>query len=169
LLKNDITQLQKEGWKIEYGASGGGSYAQRNTLPPKIVIDSNQANSPTQVIQTLAHEVGHATYSYRPDFSSKDAYVNGALEDEGAATLNNLKSQREILSNGGPDIGIAGNSGNHAAYNMAYDKYLSNSDAASARREIGEIFGKGENTSTTGQPYSDYYGSWYDSAYSTSN
>lgn len=115
----------------------------------------------------LSHEVGHATYTYTPDYSSNAAYVNGALADEGAATMKNIQIQREILANGGPDIGIAGTPANHAGYNAAYDAYLKTGDASAARQSIGTIFGSGEQTSTTGQTYSDYYGSWYDKTYGT--
>jgi hypothetical protein len=161
-LQQDLETLQKDGWKIEYGPAGGGSYADRDSVPPRIVIDSNVTGNPTAAVQTLAHEVGHATYGVKPDLSSKAAYVNGALADEGAATLNNIAVQREISANGGPDIGIAGNPANHAAYNQAYDGYLADGDAPKARAAIGAQFGSGETTSTTGQTYSDYYGGWYD-------
>ena len=113
----------------------------------------------------LAHEVGHATYPYKKDISSKASYVKGSLADEGAATLNNIKVQSEIIANGGPDIGIAGNGSNHTAYNAAYDKLLKDGNADAARQAIGAQFGKGEITSNTNQPYADYYGGWYDSAY----
>jgi type VI secretion system secreted protein VgrG len=50
------------------------------------------------------------------------------LADEGAATLNNIKVQREIKNsdgkNGGEDIGIAGNSANAPKYEKAYEDYL---------------------------------------------
>jgi type VI secretion system secreted protein VgrG len=116
-------------------------------------------------VQILAHEAGHAKYHYKQDVSSKDAYVKGALADEGAATLNNVKVQREINANGGPDIGIAGNSANHPSYNSAYDQYKKDGDKAAARDKIGSVFGKGEKISNTGQTYEDYYGSWYDKNY----
>lgn len=164
-LQKDMKKLQADGWKTEYGPAGGGSYASRDTVPPKIVIDSNLKSNPTAATQTLAHEVGHATYPYKADVSSKAAYVNGTLADEGAATMNNIKVQREILAKGGPDIGIAGNSANHAAYNKAYDAFLKDGDAAKARQSMGSIFGTGEKTSTTGQTYADYYGGWYDKTY----
>jgi type VI secretion system secreted protein VgrG len=63
---------------------------------------------------------------------------------------------------GGADIGISGQSKNQLAYNHAYDEYLKTGDANAARNTIGSIFGQGEQTSTTGQNYQDYYGSWYD-------
>jgi type VI secretion system secreted protein VgrG len=162
-LQKDLAQLQKDGWKIEYGPPGGGSTANRGTKT--ILIDGNEKGNPTAVTQSLAHEVGHATYPYKPDVSSKDAYVKGALADEGAATLNNIKVQREILANGGPDIGIAGNPANQAGYNAAYDQYLKDGDAKKARDAMGATFGTGEITSNTHQPYADYYGDWYDKTY----
>ncbi|WP_369678973.1 hypothetical protein [Burkholderia ubonensis] len=118
--------------------------------------------TPVTATQTLAHEVGHATYPLREDCSSKAAYVNSTLEDEGAATINNIKVRREVLANGGQDIGIAGNSTNHASYNKAYDQFLLDGDADAARRAIGEQIGEGELTSNTRQPYAEYYGNWYD-------
>lgn len=164
-LQKDMKKLQQDGWETSYGPAGGGSYADRSATPPKIVIDSNLKSDPKAATQTLAHEVGHATYPYKADVSSKKAYVDGTLADEGAATMNNIKVQREIKANGGPDIGIAGNSANHAAYNKAYDQFEKDGDAAKARSTMGGIFGNGEKTSTTGQSYADYYGGWYDKTY----
>lgn len=163
-LQKDVKKLQDEGWVTEYGPAGGGSYADRDSFPRKIVIDSNLKTDPKAATQTLAHEVGHATYPYKPDLSSKAAYVKGTLADEGAATMNNIKVQREIIANGGPNIGIAGNSANHAAYEKAYDQFVKDGNAAKARDAVGAIFGNGEKTSTTGQSYADYYGSAYDAA-----
>ncbi|MCL9859050.1 type VI secretion system tip protein VgrG, partial [Ralstonia solanacearum] len=91
--------------------------------------------------------------------------ISDSLADEGAATLNNIKVQREITANGGTDIGIAGNSTNHAVYNKAYDQFLKDSNADAARQAIGAQFGKGEITSNTHQPYAEYYGSWYDKSF----
>ncbi|MDM7553622.1 type VI secretion system tip protein TssI/VgrG [Xanthomonas fragariae] len=167
-LQSDLQALQADRWTIEYGPAGRGSYADRDANPPVIVIDGAQQGNAAQTAQTLSHEVGHAMYDYQPDFSTKDAYVNGALADEGAATLNNIKVQREILNatQQGTDIGIAGNSSNHAAYNAAYEQFLVDGDAAKAREAIGGIFGTGEKSSVlvNGQQvnYHDYYGDWYD-------
>ncbi len=130
-----------------------------------ITIDGAEKGNPAAATQSLAHEAGHATYPYKPDYSSKAAYVDGTMADEGAATLTNIKVQREIKANGGADIGVAGNSANHAAYNAAYDQYLKDGNATAAQNAIGSKFGKGEVTSNTGQPYADYYGGWYDKTY----
>lgn len=164
-LQKDLEKLKADGWEIEYGPAGKGSYADRYSVPPKIVLDGALKDNPLAATQVLAHEVGHATYPYVADVSSKNAYLNGALTDEGAATMKNIQVQREILANGGPDIGIAGNAANHASYNQAYDAYLVNGNADAARHTIGQQIGRGEITSTNGQSYADYHGAWYDKSY----
>ena len=141
----------------------GGSYANRTMKT--ITLDGNLKADPIAATQTLAHEVGHATYPYSQDISSKAGYVAGSLADEGAATMNNIRVQREVLANGGPDIGIAGNPANHATYTSAYDQFLKDGNAGAARNAIGAQFGKGEFTSNTHQPYADYYGGRYDKHY----
>jgi hypothetical protein len=160
-LTNDLKALEKAGWKI-VSQTGGGSTCNKAT---KTITVDTQGSDAANIVQTLAHEAGHARYTGKVDTSSKKAFVDSNLADEGAATLNNIKVQREILKNGGPDIGISGNSSNHAAYNKAYDNYVKTGNATTARAEIGAIFGNGEITSNTGQTYSDYYGSFYDANY----
>ncbi|MEJ8852788.1 DUF2345 domain-containing protein, partial [Variovorax rhizosphaerae] len=158
-LQKDLEKLKSAGWSIDYGEVGKGSYADRAA---KIInLDGALVDDPARATQILAHETGHALYPYKENLSSKAAYVNGCLADEGAATLNNIKVQREIIANGGEDIGIAGDSKNHAAYNGAYDKFLGDKNKQAAINSIGKIFGNNEITSTTNQPYADYYGSYY--------
>ncbi|MCL2776434.1 MAG: hypothetical protein FWD73_00410 [Polyangiaceae bacterium] len=177
-LQKDLWQLKKDGWHIQYGPKGGGCETRNNKK--LITIDEDLKNDPTAATEALAHEVGHATYpkvlareasegghatcteSSNYGSCSKKTYVKSMLADEGAATMNNIKAQREIKENGGPDIGISGNQANHAAYNAAYDKYLLNGDAEAARNAIGAKYGEGETTSTTGQTYNKYYGNGYD-------
>jgi type VI secretion system secreted protein VgrG len=159
-LTKDMDTLAKDGWSTQFGPAGGGTSANRAT---KIIsIDKNEAGKPAALVQSLAHEVGHASYQPSIDMSSKPAFLRSTLADEGAATLSNVKARREILANRGADIGIAGNPANQAAYNSAYDAFLKDGDAAKARNTIGSIYGSGERTSTTGQTYADYYGGWYD-------
>lgn len=159
-LQKDLHELAEDGWDIKYGASGGGSYADRANKV--IVLDSDLQGDAATTTQVLAHEVGHANYDYKPDFSSRSAFVNGTLADEGAATLKNIQVQREIIGNGGPDISVAGNPHNHVEYNTIYNQYLKDGNATAAEHAIGKIFGQGEITSTTHEPYADYYGGWYD-------
>lgn len=159
-LQKNLRGLKDDGWTVQYGKPGSGSYTD---LDQQVIsIDGAEHNNPQEVVQSLAHETGHAEYNYQPDISSRDAYVNGELGDEGEATISNIRTQREILKNGGPDIGIAGNPANTSAYNAAYDQMLKDGDEVKARNAIGKIFGNGERTSTTNELYKDYYGKAFD-------
>lgn len=159
-LMDELRRLEADGWKVRTGTPGGGSFADRHLQ--EIVLDPNHMGSRTEAIQTLSHEVGHARYNYTPDYSSRQRYIDGALADEGVATMENIRTQREILGNGGEDIGVAGNPANHQAYNNAYDQFLQDGDAEKCRNAMGQRFGNHETTSTTGQTYEEYHGSWYD-------
>jgi len=162
-LSSNLKTLESQGWKVDYGAAGAGSFANRREKT--ITLDSNLIGDANQTTQVLAHEVGHALHPYQIDTSSRQAYLNGTLDDEGAATLKNIQVQREIIQAGGPNIGIAGNPQNHASYIQAYNQYLKDGNAQAAVRTIGSQFGTNEFTSTTGQNYADYYGGWYDKHY----
>ncbi|MDK3078040.1 type VI secretion system Vgr family protein [Enterobacter hormaechei] len=163
-MRNDIATLKKRGWTFEEGEAGKGTFANRQKRV--ITVDKNELGNPNAVVQSLSHESGHALYEPNIDFSSRDAYLNSTLSDEGAATLNNIRVQREIIANKGGDIGIAGNPANQTQYNRIYDSLERGAIKESeARTQIGRIFGKGEQTSTTGQYYEDYYGGWYDKNY----
>jgi uncharacterized Zn-binding protein involved in type VI secretion len=157
-LSKQLEQLQKDGWSIKYGESGKGSFASKASK--SITIDPNRASSPELLTRSVSHEVGHAMHKGTPDKSSKKAYVDSMLADEGAATLNNIKVQREIKKNGGKDIGISGTQGEK--YDKAYDEFEKDGDEAKAREKIGKIYGDGEKTSNTNQTYNDYYGDSYD-------
>ncbi len=163
-MKNDIATLKKRGWTFEEGEPGKGTFANRQKRV--ITVDKNELGNPDEVVQSLSHESGHALYEPNIDVSSREAYLNSTLSDEGAATLNNIRVQREIIANKGGDIGIAGNPANQTQYNRIYDSLERGAIKESeARTQIGRIFGKGEQTSTTGQYYEDYYGGWYDKNY----
>ncbi|MFE8100761.1 hypothetical protein RBA71_04570 [Brenneria goodwinii] len=163
-LTDDINRLKKRGWTFKVGEAGKGTFASRTERV--ITIDKNELNDPLSVVQSLSHESGHALYDPQIDLSSRENYLNSTLSDEGAATLNNIKVQREIIANQGEDIGIAGNFINHAKYNDIYNSMKKGDIIDSeARKKIGRIFGRGEQTSNTGQYYEDYYGGWYDKNY----
>jgi type VI secretion system secreted protein VgrG len=162
-LKGDLAELKAQKWEVVYGPAGGGSQIERKQKV--ITIDGNQRNDPAAAVQSISHEVGHAEYPYVKDTSSREAYVAAGLADEGAATLKNIQVQREIIANGGPNIGLAGNSKNHEAYNAAYDQYLQDGNAAKAHKAIGSIYGEGEIGSVTGLPYGTKLGNHYDKVY----
>jgi type VI secretion system secreted protein VgrG len=169
-LKANLITLMQQGWTIQQGAPGGGTFADRTTHT--ITIDPNQMNNPLACTQSLAHESGHAMYQLEPEIPqgnlSRDDYVNQNvqrhLRDEGEATLTNAEVRREILNNGGPDIGIAGTHQNE--YDNAYQNYQQNGDRQAARDQIGNIFGHGEHPSnSTGEDYASYYGHHYQNNY----
>lgn len=156
VLKSDIEALQKAGWTVEVGEAGKGSFADRTAK--RIVIDANEKG--TQAASVISHEVGHAKFKPAIDYSSKDAFLKSALADEGEAILRNMETRAEILKSGGPDIGVRGSQA--TKYDEIYQQYLKDGDRTAARNKIGEIVGEKEITSTTKQPYKDYYGDWYD-------
>ncbi|WP_432369103.1 type VI secretion system Vgr family protein [Pantoea allii] len=163
-MKQDITTLKKRGWVFKEGEAGKGTSADRQGRI--ITVDKSQMNNAANVVQSLSHESGHALYKPNIDLSSKNSYLNSTLSDEGAATLNNIRVQREIIAHQGGDIGIAGNAANQKDYNGIFDSLQKGDITESdARMKIGRIFGKGEKTSTTNELYEDYYGGWYDKNY----
>jgi type VI secretion system secreted protein VgrG len=162
-LTEDLEILSKEKWTIEYGAAGGGSSANRDKK--LITLDPNLKSDTKSLVQVLSHEVGHARYPFKPDYSTKATYLTDALDDEGAAVMKNIKVQREILDSTKIDIGIAGQPANTPIYENAYNQSLKDGDYKSAIRKIGEVFRKGEYTSTTKETYEDMHGKWYDNDY----
>jgi type VI secretion system secreted protein VgrG len=161
-LQGNLERLQAEKWTIEYGTAGKGSYCDRDAKT--IVIDASEKGHPEQVIQTLAHESGHALYTPDPYVAptglSKQEYVakniNSALKDEGEAALTNAQVRQEILNNGGSDIGIAG--AQSSKYEELAAKYPDAADRDLARQKIGDLFADGERPSTSPtDTYRDYY------------
>lgn len=161
-LVENLEELEAEGWQVVVGPAGGGSRCDKGAKI--LTIDANRFSNDLSSVQVMAHETGHAEYEHEPDTSSRDNFLTSMLGDEGMATMENIRVQREILENGGADIGISGNSANHAAYNAAYDQFLEDGDAEACRNAMGTIFGQGETVSGSSPPqnYEDYYGGWYD-------
>jgi type VI secretion system secreted protein VgrG len=168
-----IQQLQANGWKIQYGDKCKGSYADR--AKKIIVVDSNEKGKTAQILQILAHEIGHARYkpdSYVPPtgLSKKqyvDANVKSNLKDEGEATITNIEIRNELKANGGPDIGIAG--AQAEKYEELYSKFPDAKDRDKLREEIGNVFATGEQPSTDPlkiyRDYYDYYADPYEKFY----
>ena len=165
LLKGQMASLQQQGWTFKSGTPGKGTFADRSTK--QVVIDPSMAKDPATELTYLSHEVGHAVRpapAYVPPGTlSKGDYVaqnvHGSLLDESDATINNIKVQEELAKNGGPAIGIAGAQG--AQYKQFYD-----TDPATARDKIANLFGDAEHPSTApastysqyyGKPFADYY------------
>jgi len=130
------------------------------------VIDGNYASDPYKTAASLSHEVGHAVYSYRfkPDMSSKTAFVNSMLGSEGEAALNQIQVQREVWRAAKVDILKGANPANVEAFNDAYNSMVKGGTREAARAAAGKYYGT-LTTSTTGEQYTQYYGNSYDKKY----
>jgi len=169
-LTKKLKDLKSAGWKIREGTAGNGTYADRSSKT--ISIDPNNKATPEQLTQTLSHEVGHAAYTLKPyvppDGLTKQEYIDknvkNNLDDEGEATLTNAKVRDEIIQNGGPDIGIAGN--NQDKYEKIYNDYKKSGQRDLAREKIGDVFKNGEHPSNDPtKTYYDYYSKPYSDSY----
>jgi type VI secretion system secreted protein VgrG len=165
-LQRQIKFLQGEKWNVSYGPAGGGSYANTNPGVRKIVIDGDYASDPYKTAASLSHEVGHAVYSYRfkPDTSSKTAFVNSMLSTEGEAALNQIQVRREVWRAAKVDILQGANPANVEAFNEAYNGMAKGGTREAARAAAGKYYGT-LTTSTTGEQYTQYYGNSYDKKY----
>lgn len=161
-LQKNLAKLKNDRWKVEYGTAGKGSYCDKSKK--KIIIDPNEKGHHVQIVQTLAHESGHALYTpdayVAPTGITRQNYVNSnvtsALKDEGEATMMNCQIRAEIIANGGADIGIAG--AQASEYQKIYNKYPNPGSRETARKEIGDLFADGEQPSTDPtKTYRDYY------------
>ena len=165
-----IEQMQKDGWTIEYGAAGKGSYA--NKAEKRVVIDETWKGKDPIALQILAHEAGHATYVADPYVDhtglSRQEYVDRNvlrdLKDEGEATLTNIQVRDEMVKNGGFDVGVNGSGS--ADYVKIAAKYPDAKDRDLAREEIGRRFATGEIPSTDpNSNYGKYYAKTYEEHY----
>ncbi len=167
---DNLKKLQKDGWLIEYGGAGKGSYCSKSGK--KIVIDSNKKGDTASVVAIMAHESGHALYTKDPyvppvgltkeEYSAKNA--NSSLKDEGEATMTNIEMKKCLKDNGGAKIGVAGSQS--AKYEKIAEKYPLAKDRDKARQEIGNIFADNEHPSTDpGSTYRQYYEKSYKDFY----
>ena len=166
-LKSNIETLQKAGWTFELRADVG-SYC--SVDEKKIVCDIAHKGDEKRLVQTLAHESGHALYKMDPYVSptgkTKDQYVEAnvkrELKDEGEATLMNCRIRDELLKQG-VDIGVAGASRDE--YVKAYEACKDPTDPKQREKlriQIGEIFRHGEQPSGEGGiDYGAYYAKPY--------
>ena len=176
-LRRNIKKLQQTGWHIKYGKKGGGSYCDKGQKV--IVVDRAEKKSPMEVMQTMAHETGHALYTadpyVGPEGLSKKQYVAAnvrrQLRDEGEATIMNMQIRRELLkrTHGHMDIGVAGRQANR--YKRLFERYRSRLGNPKVRDKlrtrIGNIFADHEHPSTDPsktyrQNYSEFWSDTYD-------
>jgi type VI secretion system secreted protein VgrG len=145
---------------IIYRLAGTGTgYDRQNN---QILLDANERGNANEEVQSIAHEMGHATGPAR-DYSNVDAYVQSRLDSEGAATLNNIAVRNEIMANtpNATDIGIGGSPANQATYEGAYNDWQSGAiSKEEAMTRIGNVYGASESPSVDPNPndnYQQYY------------
>ncbi|MFS2053609.1 type VI secretion system Vgr family protein, partial [Variovorax sp. CT11-76] len=161
VLAEQMKRLKDANWKIVYGPNGKGSHT--NLQTKRITLDSDVKTNPAMFHEHLAHELGHALYPGKIDLQSKESYIDSMLMSEGAAQMNEITVQRELLAMGADDIKATTNPIHMAIYNGAYDNALKTGDTESAIRTMGTIYGTGK-TSTTQESYYDYYAKGYPQA-----
>lgn len=164
---------------IEMGEPGKGSRFipgdPANGTPNKILLDPELASNPDNAASTVAHEIGHAKSpgANPPDPATspdRATFVEDAaresLTEEGRATLKNGQARQEILDNGGPDIGFAGNRANAPLYDGVVQRVNKGElTPEQGAQEIGKIYDQGETVSGTDQSYGDYFRDWYGDQY----
>jgi type VI secretion system secreted protein VgrG len=161
----NVQNLRAQGWTLQYGPAGGGTYTDLDTKV--ITLDANEQGNPSEAAISVAHEASHALVPVKevpPSGLTRAEYIKKNVEQElrgeAAATLNNAQARDEILSNGGPDIGIAG--GQSKQYAAIYKQYKAGKiTRVQAEQKIAQAYGKGEKTSNTNQNYRKYYEQFY--------
>jgi type VI secretion system secreted protein VgrG len=173
-LEHNLVALHKAGWVIKYGDKGGGSFTDRDSKT--ITVDAAERGHTASVLQTLAHESGHASYTpdaySPPDGLTRQQYVDRnvdhSLKDEGEATITNLLVRRQLLAAHQVDIGVAGQQSDKYQQLFAQHQGHLNEpgNRDQLREQIGQVFAKGEHPSTDPKKnYYDYYAKSYGDFY----
>lgn len=176
-LAANVAELREDGVAVIYGEPGEGSFF--DPARRIIVVDPIERGDPASLVQTLAHESGHALYERDPAVRmaghSRDDYVEGnverALKDEGEATITNLVVRDEILkatrgdADGKVDIGVAG--AKARMYLRLFKTYPDPDDRDLLREKIGDVYARGEepNGEEDGLTYEEYYGAPFEEAW----
>lgn len=153
-------------WTIKHGPPGGDkTYADIDNN----VIVIQQGMSINDQVNSIAHEVGHATYGEIPYHKpttgmTRKEYlrlnVQEDMRDEGNAQLNAATARDEIRKGGGPDIGMPGSQ--PAAYQSVYNNYKNgNITRSQAIDQMGNLMGNEVPTGST-KKYRDYYSPYYE-------
>lgn len=170
-LRSTLDSLQSDGWTVVWGTAGGGSFADRPAK--RITVDPNGSGDAAGLVQTLAHEAGHADYDIDGvdpyvDFGSltRDEYVDQntmrCLRDEAEATIMNLEVRDELnQGDDAVDIGVAG--AGQATYIQEWERFKAGDiTRAELVTNIANAFAHGESPSTGGaSDYYDYYANTY--------
>lgn len=162
-LLDEWEKLKADGWGFTFKPNEGTytRYGDSGHSGKVINIDPSLKNDPAQLVNAISHEIGHARYGApNIDRSSRDSCIQSQLDNEGAATMNMIKVEREILANGGPDIVRPG--GSDDKFERIYDTYLQAGGTQGAYQTaitaIGRHFGSLHPSTEPASTYDDYYG-----------
>ncbi|MGA7438871.1 MAG: hypothetical protein WBW32_12175 [Luteibacter sp.] len=145
--------MQRKGWVFEYG---DGSF----TFREKKLVTIRKGSSGLNMTAQFAHEIGHADYSYKPDFSSRDAYVRKACTDEGFGLIENIVAHNAMNICAAIHLGLT-----TAEPDLFLAKYAELAQKPPILANgIGYMFCE-RNSVRQGLTYLDYYGDWYDANY----
>ncbi|MGW4720576.1 hypothetical protein [Nocardia sp. NPDC004260] len=163
-LAKHLRDLKADGWTIQWGREGSGSYTSRAVK--LISIDSDLKGNDLRVTAALAHEIGHAykgaaiSQVTRPRKGmTRDQWIREQLYkefiDEAEAALVAAQIRQELIDNGGTDaeIGDTG-AGVFILTVEAYEAYASGKiSRQEARSQIADTI---MNDPTNGH-YRSYY------------
>ncbi|UCE30810.1 MAG: hypothetical protein JSW68_12285 [Burkholderiales bacterium] len=159
-LANAVLRLQQRGWRLKLGPAGKGSFATARTRT--ITIDGAEASKPEAVVRALAHAAGCALHPAALDTGSKQAFVRAQLTELGAALYANLKVQRQIVTSGGPNIGLVGAPANYRNHLELFERLRTEGDAEKARGAFAAVVGRMESAPASGQAYEQHFAQWFD-------
>lgn len=153
-LRSEVGSAQRKGWTFQYGAA---AFTDRNNSVVNIIRGASESNMASQ----LSHEIGHANYVPRYDYSSRDAYVRSACIDEGRGVLENIHAYHAFKTCAAIDVGLI--TAEPAAILAKYEQLAETPPVLPA--DIGMLFCEKNINSVTQQNYLDYYGDWWDANY----
>jgi hypothetical protein len=153
----NMTSLIRDGWSFSRDPAGSSTDRSAKEIHVQGVASDLTTTS------LLTHEVGHALFNPKFDYSSKEAFVRVACQDEGYALLKNIQIRNSIKMcdghrGGGVDIGIS------AAQPWApYEDYMAEHMPMNMY-DFGMMFCEA-NIASGGKSYLQYYGDWYDQSF----
>ncbi len=191
LAQQQIEALRAAGWNIRYSRPGdnppppgnpvhpNGSWCNRSSSPPEIVIGASNAGNSANILGILAHEMGHANFTQPTPAQAGTAAWNPAPgtttqsqadftqrylverhgRDEGEAALNNIDVANDAAAGcpGPPPANVPVMGAQSAQYRAIA---ANGQPRADQQRAIGQIFGTQEQASTTGQTYGQMWQGW---------
>lgn len=160
-LTDQVGDVSAASFVFSWGAASETRY---HTQPPEIVIQSYDCMSGDTAglysrTAITAHELGHAVRGPIQDTSSREAFIQSWCDNEGYAVINNILGRQEIQACSMNMIDIPVVAANETQLLAVY------AAGGDVMRNVGDAFCDNNITSSTGEPYRDFYGDHYDQHY----